>query len=204
MKKALLSFLLLTLTGLVSAQTPATCPYANYQPNQSWTWPTHSKWFLGNVVLADFTGGTAAFSALPGASISSYEGTTSVASDFGNLLWYSNGQRLWNAAGTLSGTTLSTGNENIRTSGSAVQGILTVRHPLNPNVYHVFCADDVLSNVSLGLDHYTLDSTGAILSGPTKILAGRSYEGMSATWHGNGVDVWVMTQDYATGDYNAF
>ena len=119
-------------------------------------------------------------------------------------MWYSNGQKLWDASGTLSGSTLSTGNENTRDNGSSVQGILTVRHPLNPNVYHVFCADDVLSTLNLGLDYYTLDSPGQILSGPTTILAGRTFEGMNATWHANGVDIWVMSQSYPSGDYEAF
>lgn len=203
------SFLLVFLLYF-SASFGQVCPYAGYQPNQSWTWPTHSKWFFGgaesgaNAVLADFSSGTAAFSVISATDTYSYEGTTSPADESGNLLFFTNGQRIWDGAGTLNATRLSTGNEDTRNNGSAVQGVLAVKHPLNPDVTHIFCADDVLSAGNLGLDHYTVDPQGNILSGPTTILAGRTFEGLNATWHTNGVDVWIMAQSYPSGDYQAF
>lgn len=192
--------ILLMLSFLPFLGNAQTCP-AN---GPSYAWPTHSKWFFGNGVIGDFSSG-ASFSTVTGApAITSYEGTAAVADQNGNLLWFTNGRRVWDPSGNLIHDNLTTGNEDVRVNGSAVQGVIVVRHPLDPDVYHVFCTDDVISNGNMGLDYFTLDKGGNVITGPTTIAAGRSFEGITATMHGNGVDVWVMAQDFATGNYNAY
>lgn len=195
------SLIFTSLASSGQSNATKTCPssYTN-----SSIWPTHENWFFGDGQTANFNGGVT-FSTVAGTpAITSYEGTSAVSDEQGNLLFFTNGRRVWDSNGNMKPYNLTTGNEDIRDNGSAVQGVLIVRHPLNPDVYHVFCTDDVISNNNMGLDYFTLDQNGDLITGPTTILAGRSYEGMSATFHGNGVDIWVMTQSFATGDYNAF
>lgn len=172
----------------------------------SYAWPTHSKWFFGEGVIGDFSGGTPSFSVLTGNTppVTSYEGTASVTDEAGNLLWFTNGRRVWGPTGNLIHEDLTTGNEDDKDNGSSVQGVLITRHPLNPEVYHVFCTDDVISTANEGLDYFTLDKSGAVLSGPNTIQAGWSFEGLSATLHDNGIDVWVMSQESDNGNYNAY
>ena len=136
----------------------------------------------------------------------SYEGTATVSNESGELLWVSNGRRVWNIDGDNIHSSFTTGNEGDKLNGSAVQGILVTRHQLNPDVYHVFCTDDVIDTdpANEGLDYFTVNAKGEILTGPTTIQAGRTFEGVTATLHANGVDVWVMAQDFASGDYNAY
>lgn len=187
--------------------TPANTP--------SYAWPNHQIWFFGNGVIGDFTNATPTFTQLPVLDQydppTSYEGTATVSNEKGELIWATNGRRLWTTDGTMvhDGVTsgFTTGNEGAKVTGSAVQGILVVRHNLNPNVYHVFCTDDVIDDqdpTKDGLDHFTVDPKGAILSGPTSIQVGRTFEGLTATMHGNGVDIWVMAQDFTSGNYNAY
>ena len=195
-----LLFISLQINGQIC--TPANTP--------SYAWPNHQMWFFGNGVIGDFTNGAPTFSSLPVLDVFdppiSYEGTAAVSNEKGDLLWVSNGIRVWDVDGVNVHDGFSTGNEGDKMTGSAVQGVFITRHQLNPKVYHVFCTDDVLSG-GLGvdgLDHYTVNDKGQIINGPTTIQSGRTFEGISATKHGNGVDIWVVAQDFATGYYNAY
>jgi gliding motility-associated-like protein len=202
-----LIFFLLTCVLFYSKTYSQSCPYTNVS---SYSWPNHKVWFFGNGVIADFTNGAPIFSNLPIVDSfdppTSYEGTAAVSNEEGKLLWVSNGRRVWNADGDDIHGDFTTGNEGDKLNGSAVQGILVTRHPLNPNLYHVFCTDDVIDSdpANEGLDYFKADSNGIIIGTKTTIQTGRTFEGLTATKHANGFDIWVMAQDFTTGYYNAY
>ncbi|MFZ9848528.1 MAG: hypothetical protein ACO3EE_10310 [Flavobacteriales bacterium] len=192
--------LLLALTGLLYIQAyTQSCVTTSKNP---WEWPSHSKWYFGDGNIINFsTGGTITTNS----NRLSYEGISTASSDQGNLLFYTNGRNLWNATGTLKSSALLEGNEGGGTGskGSASQGVITVRHPLNPNVYYVFTTDDALGG-TLGLNYVTVDNLGNVLSGPTRLGAFRTTEGIAATMHGNGVDIWVTVQQSGSTNFNSF
>ncbi|MBL56822.1 MAG: hypothetical protein CMP61_06525 [Flavobacteriales bacterium] len=206
-KRTIQLFSIVICCVLYSKSFSQSCPDIG---DPSYSWPNHQVWFFGNGVLADFTSGAPSFSLLNVIDSfdppTSYEGTATVSNESGELLWVSNGRRVWNIDGDNIHSSFTTGNEGDKLNGSAVQGILVTRHQLNPDVYHVFCTDDVIDTdpANEGLDYFTVNAKGEILTGPTTIQAGRTFEGVTATLHANGVDVWVMAQDFASGDYNAY
>ena len=193
-KNIVLVFVCLFFSSVVYSQS---CPTTIKNP---WQWPSHSNWFFGNGNIGKFSGGTLTVKTFP--SVVSYEGTSGASDDYGNLLFFANGRLLWDASGALKYSGLLTGNEGFMTSGSASQGIITVRHPLDPEKYYVFTVDDANQGTTSGLNYFVFDKNGNLKSGPTRLGGYRTAEGITATSHDNGVDLWVTA--YASGTTNFY
>jgi|GEM_PF-2503564 len=178
-----------------------------------WEWPSQRNWLIGppnlwdgqilntltNTVTVAGTGG--------GTAVSTYEGTSAASDDKGNLLFYTNGRRLF--AGTGPATTLKfggllEGNEGGSSiTGSAAQGVITVRHPLNPNNYYVFTTDDNIG-ATLGMNYCVFDKSGNKTAGPTRLGAYRTTEGITATFHQNSVDIWITVLGSGTSNFYSY
>jgi len=192
-------------------------------PTQPWTWPGHNNWFFGpentwqgqTYKWAPVSPGPLAPATTPQGTIgvhavSYYEGNTAASDDNGNLLFFSNGRNLWDASGTgiAKYTGLLEGNENgALMNGSAVQGVITVRHPLNPNKYYIFTTDDANSTtVTNGFNYFVFDQNGNNIAplGPNRLGAYRTMEGVAATRHANGVDIWITSYESGTNNFNSY
>lgn len=132
-----------------------------------------------------------------------YEGTTAASDDEGNILFYSDGRQVFNAESeaVIYGGLLA-GNEGHARHSSAAQGVITVRHPLDPDNYHVFTVDDALAPI-YGCNHFVLNKDGSLKNGPTRLGSYNTFEGIAATKHSNGVDIWVMVMSMQ-GEFNAY
>jgi len=170
-----------------------------------WEWLSHSNWFIGNGLKGKFSGGTLTISTIP-SSITSYEGTTAASDDKGNLLFLSNGRQLWDANNTLKYSGLLEGDENGSTypRGSAAQGIISIRHPLDTGNYYILTTDDALMGTANGLNYFVFDRNGNLKSGPTRLGTYRTTEGISATKHFNGVDIWVTVWGANTNNFYTY
>ena len=189
--------LLLVLTSFLSYSQ--TCPSDSRQPYE---WPGHNNWYYGNGGMINFDAGTV----VDGAGKDSYEGVSTASDDFGNLLFYTNGRLVWNAAGVETYNGLLTGNENgaTGTKGSASQGVITVKHPLDPDSYYILTVDDALSGTR-GLNYFEIDPAGNhVGGGATRLGAFRTTEAISAILHDNGVDVWVTVAESGSENYHSF
>ncbi|MFT6746117.1 MAG: gliding motility-associated-like protein [Glaciecola sp.] len=196
----IISFVLFALLGFTSKGQ--TCPSKN-----SWEWPSHSNWLLPQKSIIQFGNGK---SILGQGAVNlfadgncyclGYEGTISPSDDSGNLLFYSAGKNVWDNSYKLQGAFKgnATGGQN-----SAVQGIVAVKHPLVPGKYHVFTGDDQVGGLTNGFNYHETDASGSITSGPTN-LGFFSFEGMNATRHANGVDIWITTLQASTGIFKSF
>jgi gliding motility-associated-like protein len=168
----------------------------------AWEWPSHSNWLIGNGIKGKFSGSGITISSQP--NVTTYEGTSGASDDWGNLLFLNNGRMVWDAQGTLKFSGLLEGNEGGSTgnNGSAAQGVITVRHPLDTLNYYIFTVDDVLSSSAKGLNYCVVDRKGNLKSGPVRLGTYRTSEGIAATSHANGVDLWVTV--YASGSTNFY
>ena len=198
--------LVLAFSKIADAQT---CVSNSIYP---WEWPSHKNWFfapnLWTGTIKDMSSGAETVAGYVGLAVTSYEGTTIASDDNGNLLFYANGRKLWRNTGgatTLVSSALTTGNEGgAGSNGSAVQGVITVRHPLNPNVYHIFTVDDIIGGYREGVVYFTYNAATNTLSGKTQIGAFRPGEGIAATKHANGVDIWVTVYRAGTNQYHSY
>ena len=146
-------------------------------------------------------------------NITAYQGCATASNDKGQLLFFSNGRSAFRANGTLITDGLLAGDEcgSQPEVTSAVHGTMIVRHPLQPSLYYIVTIDDVVSqgNVtsasspgtcgngityaiidsSTNLVHNSIPIESNISSGKQGML--RTTEGFAATFHGNGVDIWL-------------
>ncbi|MFM7022807.1 MAG: gliding motility-associated C-terminal domain-containing protein [Flavobacteriales bacterium] len=203
MKKVIfLLFTFLSLSSTSFSQTQ-TCPLSNNE----WQWPTHTNWFFGKGKKIDF--GTSGSSASTVGTLTggvfwfpSYEAVSSVSDENGNLVFFTNGVDMWDAGGNaiaVPGGRLKTGAETtLGDAGSAVQGVFVVKHPLDQNNYYIFCTDDAIygqNGTTNGFNYFVYNKSTNVVTGPTRLGAYRTTEQVAATWHSNGIDIWIVTHE---------
>ena len=204
LKVLFFALLMFASTSIFAQAQP--CPLSNNQ----WQWPTHSNWYFGPGKLLKFAGGTGAgaISAAPAGTLWAeqvYEATASASNDAGVLTFFTNGNSAFNGAGITLTTTLKTGNEDGNQRGSAVQGTMVVRHPLNPDLLYIFTTDDAISNTVNGFNYSIFNvATNSFVSMNTRLGNYRSTEQLAATWHSNGLDIWVVTHESSVAGSNRF
>ena len=220
-KGVLLVVCIVILSAFNKTLFAQTCPSSQ---NQS-QWPTHSNWFFGQAQMMNFGAtGTGAPSVStkvgPGSPYPAYESCASASDEDGNLVIYTNGVKLWNGngeevhVGPTSGASqrLKAGAENpTGNTGSAVQGVLITKHPLNDNDYYIFTTDDAIggiNGITYGFNYSIYSKADDTCSAPQRIGAFRATEQVSATFHKNGLDIWVVTHeaiiDAATKNYHSY
>jgi len=151
-----------------------------------------ANWYFGNQAGLNYSEGIPEL--LSDGLLSSSEGCAVISSSNGDLLFYTNGNTLWNRF-----------HENIASidgHDSSTQGVLFVPHPGNSDLYYLFVTDAVQFYIENdgsqgnGLNYYLLDTSldgGAVIASNVNILPSTS-EKITAVAAENGEDVWVITQ----------
>ena len=189
----------------VKAQTCS----ANY--NNPWQWGPHATWFFGDGVFLKFPNGTGSpsvtYKAWSNSTYRSYEGTAAINDNAGNLIAFSNGRGLWGASGATISTGLLAGNENgsVGQRSSAVQGIVVIRHPFNPNKVYILTSDDALTTTDMGVNYSVYDIVSNTMTTPIRLRDDngqyyRTTEQIDATFHTNGFDVWIVVRQSGNGN----
>ena len=176
----------------------------------SWEWPSNNTWFVaqfsGGLIpggeIITFDGG---FSTTPATQpMAVYEGVTAASDDLGNLIYLCNGKYVWDASGTITSTDIKEGDEaggqdpttpGSKQIGSASQGVMSVRHPLTPKDYYIVSVGDVIGGANPGLSYNVINEKGVEIQGNVN-LGMKACEGIAATFHENGVDIWVSVLEY--------
>src|SRR5688572_7206941 len=159
-----------------------------------------NNWLYGH--FAGITFNTSTPSALPGGQTQTNEGTSSISDAAGNLLFYSDGVKVWNRNHIVmpNGTGLH-GNQ------SSSQSCLIVPWPEQENLYYVFTAPDWSANY--GLEYSVVDMTldgglGDVTLEKNIILLSSSTEKLTAALHRNNRYVWVVGHSFESADFYAW
>lgn len=165
-----------------------------------------TKWYFGYYGALDFM--TNPPTPLNNSAMNAVEGCSSIADANGNLLFYTNGVTIWNAAHTqmANGTGLN-GNT------SATQGALIIRRPGSANLFYVFtlsfqqfCYSIVDMSLAAGMGSVTVKN--ALIYNNNNSLTTNLTEKMHATRHANGSDFWVAVREYnnlnVNGDFRTY
>ncbi|MBL56473.1 MAG: hypothetical protein CMP61_04715 [Flavobacteriales bacterium] len=208
-----------TLSITVQECEQADTSFCGLGEAKPYEWPSHRNWYISKYAGSATDAMIVNMETLATTPINpkgtkitvNYEGGTAASDDDGNLLFYSNGKYLYKGVGDdveilyeglLAGDETG-GGINGRNVTSANQGIITVRHPLNPDEYHIFTVGDVIGGGAPGLNHFSFSKEGVLLKGPTNLIENTT-EGIAATKHANGVDIWVAVQEYGSANYNLY
>jgi gliding motility-associated-like protein len=146
------------------------------------------KWYFGGYAALDFA--TNPPTALTNGSLTTWEGCSSIADASGNLLFYTNGIRIWNKAHTI----MANGSGLLGDNSSA-QSALIVKQPGSNSLYFVITTD----GVSNGLRYSAVDMSLAAGMGSVTVknvlLFSSSTERLCAAMHCNGNDIWLISHD---------
>jgi PKD repeat protein len=168
------------------------------------------KWIFGN------GGAGLDFSCNPPFPVSgnsgyySVEGCTSISDEDGNLLFYSNGEKVWNRNHVLMPNGFDMG-ITPDCFGSTTQGCLIVPHPGNSDLYYLFtidCAEIGQYLVDQGFRYSIIDMSleGGLGDVTDKAipLSGSTCEKLAAVHHADGESVWVVVHEYGTDAFLAY
>lgn len=165
-----------------------------------------NNWFFGRYAGLNFNGGTPVVQT---GQLNTLEGCASISDANGNLLFYTDGMRVWNR------------NHVIMANGSGLMGdpsstssSIIIPKPNSCDTFYVFTVDmqggDAVGigdadNASRGLRYSEIDMSangglGAVTTRKNISLLARTTEGLTAVRHGNGVDYWVITHGWRNGN----
>ena len=158
----------------------------------------NSKWYFGANAGLDFM--TSPPTVINNGNITGPEACASISDQNGNLLFYTDGVQIWNAA------------NNVMQGGAALLGhvsttqCLIVKKPKSSSIYYVFTLAQ-LGNAN-GFNYYVVDMTlasglGAVV-GSANFVYGPTSEKITGVRHCNGVDIWVVTHDYNSNVFRSF
>jgi gliding motility-associated-like protein len=141
--------------------------------------------------------------ALTNSFFSPQEGCSVICDNSGDLLFYSDGARVFNRLHQLmpNGTGLL-GNP------STYQSCIIIPHPGNPQLYYIFSADAYENFGEKGYHYSIVDmsAAGGLGDVTTKnmFLYGSSSERITAVKAANGIDYWVITNEWSNNNYRVY
>ncbi|MDX5321813.1 MAG: hypothetical protein LPK45_11780, partial [Bacteroidota bacterium] len=151
------------------------------------------NWYFGrNAGISFSQQGTA--SAITDGAQDAYEACASISDRNGNLLFYTDGDTVWNARNEI-----MPNGKHIEGNRSATQGALIVPKPGSKTLYYIFTLDNTTSNAFV-LNYSEVDMSlnnglGDVTSTKgVQLLSGVS-ERMAATFNASGDGVWVVVRD---------
>jgi hypothetical protein len=157
-------------------------------------------WYFGNHAGLDFNSGSPV--ALTNSSMFAIEGCSSISDASGNLLFYTNGIKVWdrNHVEMPNGDSLDGG-------PSSTQAALIVPFPANSLMYYVFTTEDqtfVTHNFSYSVIDMSLNGGFGDVTIKNALLISPVTEKLTAVKHSNGNDIWVMTHGINNNSFYAY
>ena len=133
-----------------------------------------------------------------------FEGCSAVSGPSGDLLFYTNGQKVWNR----DHAQMPNGVLPIANSGSLSQ-VIIVQQPASANVFHIVTTT-VQGTAAGHLRSHIVDMSAAggygdvVSAGNPLFPGGVSSEHVAATRHANGTDVWILAHAYPQNEFLAY
>lgn len=111
-----------------------------------------ANWYFGYGGGIRFNQSNNTITSLDDGQLFTNEGCTSISDDLGNLLFYTDGSRVWNK------------NHSVMPNGyglygdsSSTQSAIIVPKPNDPNIYYIFTVDNWLDDINHGLSYSEVD-----------------------------------------------
>ena len=175
---------------------------ANAQnPDIKRTW----HWYFGNGAGIDFSSG----SPVPylNGKLHTYEGCSSISDTLGNLLFYTDGDTVWNKnhQSMPNGKGLmGCGNHG----GSSENAGLIVPQPGSNHLFYIFTTDCSENSGAKGVRYSIVDlnfdgGLGDVIV-KNKLLFAPSIEGIAATKNCNGYDFWITSHEFSTNNFRTY
>lgn len=156
-------------------------------------------WYFGNGAGLDFNSGKPI--TLKDGKLFTEEGCASVSNQSGQLLFYTNGVKVWDADHTV-----MDGGQSLAGGVSSTQSTIIVPTPGDKTKYYIFTADEKAG--PKGLSYSIVDMTkrngkGNVVK-KNQFLFGPIVEKLTITPHFNGEDYWIIVHQWNTNAFASF
>lgn len=160
--------------------------------------PEAAIWYFGTNAGLDFRQNPP--KPLLDGQMGNVEGGTAICDAKGNLLFYTDGIKVWNKKHQI-----MTNGDSLMGNPSATQSGVVVPMPAHKGKYYVFTVDSEAGENGLrySVVDMTKDTLGIIKEKNIKILSPTT-EKITAVLHANGKDVWVLTHAWQSDEFNAY
>lgn len=180
------------------------CPLTTHAQHQA------NKWIFGAGSMLEFKPDTTIFSRInSNPEFYQIEGSAVANDSTGNMLLYTSGEKIWNRYNLL----MENG-DSLMGSITSTTSALVIPKPGNPDLFYMFTsgqggypylndADTVKHGIRYSLVSQCKGSgLGEIVNGEKNVLLYKpAIEGMAATLHANGTDVWVATHEIDSDEF---
>ncbi|MBR9859820.1 gliding motility-associated C-terminal domain-containing protein [bacterium] len=158
----------------------------------------YSHWYFGDEAGLDFR--TDPPTVLNNGKIVTDEGSASICDSLGNLLFYTDGITIWNA----DHDTLLNGSQ-LDGHTSSFQSALILKQPGSDSLYYIFTTGLIGSGtVSYTIVDLSLDNGRGGVTSKNNVLLNNSGETITACYHSNKEDIWILTRQYPATDLYAY
>ena len=186
MLKLVVLLMLMSFTGKLQAQFEA------------------NNWNFGDSAAVSFNNDVLTY--VNGSRMYSSEGCATISDACGNLLFYTNGEVIYNKANLV----MQNGADGFSGHQSSTQSSIIIPKPETPNIYYVFTNDarerELINGVCYSIVDMTLDGGlgGVLAAEKNTLLLKPSSEKLTAVKHANGVDVWVVIHRYYSNQFYSY
>ncbi len=168
-----------------------------------WAQKEGNFWYFGDYAAIDFNSGEPLV--LNNSQMYQREGCASISDSIGNLLFYTNGIRVWNRKGLLMGI-----GQLLAGGQSATQSALIAKKPGVNSLYFIFTIPDPDISGINGLKYTVIDMTlNDSLGDFTQVVnstmnVAPTEEKITAVKHANNKDIWIITHTWNSDAFYAF
>lgn len=133
------------------------------------------------------------------------EGCTSISDSSGTLLFYSNGEKVWNKLNQI----MPNGN-SLMGFYSSTSAALVIPFPLSDSLYYLFTTDGIERYLQKGLRYSVINmcldnGKGDVVNSQKNIfLLDTVSEKLCAVAHPNGTDIWLIAHKHFTNSFYAY
>lgn len=159
----------------------------------------YNIWHFGGYAGLDFNQGAPV--AIAGGKTLTDEGTASIADGNGNLLFYTDGIRVWNR-----NHQVMENGHGLKGHSSSTQSALIIPKPGSDTVYYLFTTTVAAGPDGLCYSVVDMESAaglGSVIEKNT-LLNTSTCEKLAAAWHINGTDIWVMGHEFENNVFTAY
>ncbi len=158
-------------------------------------------WYFGKGFGLDFNDGEPKL--LKDGALNTFEGVASISDQNGSLLFYTDGQTVWNAKHQI-----MPNGEGLMGDSSATQSAVIVPKPRSRSTYYIFTIDAAENDLGNGLRYCEVnmlaDNGFGEIKFKNKLLASPTCEKITATVHENQKDFWVISHEWDSDRFLAF
>lgn len=159
-------------------------------------------WYFGNRAGINFTGGSP--TAITNSGMVSLEGCATISSRKGDLLFYTNGIKVFN-----SNHSLMPNGDSLAGHPSSTHSAIIVSMSGTNNRYYIFTVDAAENTLAKGLRYSIVDMTlngglGDVTHIKNKLLYKPVPEKITAIEHANKKDIWLITHEWGSNVFRSY